>query len=83
MMTPKQSCKTCPNDAIESKLFGIGVKACSLGNHQYYLGYALRKNTLQCQDMGHFHPSENIADKLLAVAFSLPLTLLQVSRPIR
>lgn len=70
-------------DAVESKLFGIGVEACTVGSHEFYLGYAIRKNTLLCLDMGHFHPTENIADKLSSVALSLDEILLHVSRPMR
>jgi L-rhamnose isomerase len=70
-------------DAVESKLFGIGVEACTVGSHEFYMGYAIRKGTLLCLDMGHFHPTENIADKLSAVAMSLPKILLHVSRPMR
>ncbi|MEM8915991.1 MAG: L-rhamnose isomerase, partial [Pseudomonadota bacterium] len=70
-------------DAVESKLFGIGVEACTVGSHEFYLGYAIRKGTLLCVDMGHFHPTENIADKLSSVALSLDEILLHVSRPMR
>jgi L-rhamnose isomerase len=70
-------------DAVESKLFGIGVEACTVGSHEFYLGYAIRKGILLCLDMGHFHPTENIADKLSAVALSLEELLLHVSRPMR
>lgn len=70
-------------DAVESKLFGIGVEACTVGSHEFYLGYAIRNNTLLCLDMGHFHPTENIADKLSAVSLSLDEILLHVSRPMR
>lgn len=70
-------------DAVESKLFGIGVEACTVGSHEFYMGYAIRKGTLLCLDMGHFHPTESIADKLSAVALSLPRLLLHVSRPMR
>ncbi|WP_299621982.1 L-rhamnose isomerase [uncultured Tateyamaria sp.] len=70
-------------DAVESKLFGIGVEACTVGSHEFYLGYAIRNETLLCLDMGHFHPTENIADKLSAVALSLDEILLHVSRPMR
>ena len=70
-------------DAVESKLFGIGVEACTVGSHEFYMGYAIRKGTLLCLDMGHFHPTENIADKLSAVALSLDKILLHVSRPMR
>ncbi|MEJ6387917.1 L-rhamnose isomerase [Gymnodinialimonas ulvae] len=70
-------------DAVESKLFGIGVEACTVGSHEFYLGYAIRRGTLLCLDMGHFHPTENVADKLSAVALSLEEILLHVSRPMR
>ncbi|MEZ5767169.1 MAG: L-rhamnose isomerase [Paracoccaceae bacterium] len=70
-------------DAVESKLFGIGVEAMTVGSHEFYLGYAIRKGTLLCLDMGHFHPTENIADKLSSVALSVDELLLHVSRPMR
>ncbi|SPF75721.1 L-rhamnose isomerase [Aliiroseovarius pelagivivens] len=70
-------------DAVESKLFGIGVEACTVGSHEFYMGYATRKGTLLCLDMGHFHPTENVADKLSSVALSVDEILLHVSRPMR
>ncbi|WP_172293171.1 L-rhamnose isomerase [Pseudoruegeria sp. HB172150] len=75
--------KTTLLDAVESKLFGIGVEACTVGSHEFYLGYAIRNGTLLCLDMGHFHPTENIADKLSSVALSVDELLLHVSRPMR
>ena len=70
-------------DSVESKLFGIGVEACTVGSHEFYMGYAIRKGTLLCLDMGHFHPTENVADKLSSVALSVDELLLHVSRPMR
>ena len=70
-------------DAVESKLFGIGVEACTIGSHEFYMGYAIRNETLLCLDMGHFHPTENVADKLTSVALSVDEILLHVSRPMR
>lgn len=70
-------------DAVESKLFGIGVEAMTVGSHEFYLGYAIRKAIVLCLDMGHFHPTENVADKLSSVALSVDELLLHVSRPIR
>ena len=70
-------------DAVESKLFGIGIEACTVGSHEFYMGYAIRKGTLLCLDMGHFHPTENVADKLSSVALSVDEILLHVSRPMR
>lgn len=75
--------KTHMLDAVESKLFGIGVEACTVGSHEFYMGYAIRKGTLLCLDMGHFHPTENVADKLSSVALSVDEILLHVSRPMR
>jgi L-rhamnose isomerase len=82
MLAPKQDAGKML-DAVESKLFGIGVEACTIGSHEFYMGYAIRKGTLLCLDMGHFHPTESVADKLSAVALSLPRILLHVSRPMR
>ncbi|MGR3722392.1 L-rhamnose isomerase [Abyssibius alkaniclasticus] len=82
MLAPPQD-KAHMLDAVESKLFGIGVEACTVGSHEFYLGYAIRKQILLCLDMGHFHPTENIADKLSAVSLSLDEILLHVSRPMR
>ncbi|MCA0273199.1 MAG: L-rhamnose isomerase [Proteobacteria bacterium] len=82
MLAEKQD-RAAMLDAVESKLFGIGVEACTVGSHEFYLGYAIRKNTLLCLDMGHFHPTENIADKLSSVALSVGEILLHVSRPMR
>jgi L-rhamnose isomerase len=70
-------------DAVESKLFGIGVESMTVGSHEFYLGYAIRRQVLLCLDMGHFHPTENIADKLSSVAMSVDRLLLHVSRPVR
>ncbi|TMV87711.1 L-rhamnose isomerase [Thioclava sp. BHET1] len=70
-------------DAVESKLFGIGVESMTVGSHEFYLGYAIRREIALCLDMGHFHPTENVADKLSSVSLSVPELLLHVSRPVR
>ena len=70
-------------DAVECKLFGIGVEAMTVGSHEFYMGYAIRRGTVLCLDMGHFHPTENIADKVSSVALSVDELLLHVSRPMR
>ena len=75
--------QTHMRDAVESKLFGIGVEACTVGSHEFYMGYAIRKGIVLCLDTGHFHPTENIADKLSSVAQSVDEILLHVSRPMR
>ena len=54
-----------------------------VGSHEFYLGYAIRNQTLLCLDAGHFHPTEGIADKLSTVLMYLPEILLHVSRGVR
>ncbi len=70
-------------DAIESKLFGIGVEAMTVGSSDFYLGYAIQNQTLICLDSGHFHPTEQVGDKISACLLFVPEILLHVTRPIR
>lgn len=70
-------------DAVECKLFGIGSEAYVVGSHEFYMGYAATKRVKLCLDMGHFHPTETIADKISAMLLFVPGLLLHVSRGIR
>lgn len=70
-------------DAVESKLFGIGSESFVVGSHEFYLGYAAKKQIALCLDAGHFHPTESIADKISAVLLYVPELLLHVSRGVR
>ncbi len=70
-------------DAVESKLFGIGSEAYVVGSAEYYQSYALRNGILYCLDMGHFHPTETIDDKLSALLNFHERLLVHVSRPMR
>ncbi|HZY40751.1 MAG TPA: L-rhamnose isomerase, partial [Anaerolineae bacterium] len=51
-------------DAIEGKLFGLGVESYTVGSHEFYLGYATTHQVLLTLDAGHYHPTETIADKI-------------------
>jgi L-rhamnose isomerase len=70
-------------DSVEGKLFGIGSESFVVGSHEFYLGYASRKQIALCLDSGHFHPTEELADKLSAVLGAVPQVLLHVSRGVR
>jgi L-rhamnose isomerase len=70
-------------DAVEPKLFGIGAESCTVGSHEFYLGYAITRRKLLCLDAGHFHPTESIADKISSVLLYVPAILLHVSRGVR
>ena len=70
-------------DAVESKLFGIGVESCTVGSNEFYLGYAVKNQLMLCLDSGHFHPTEVISDKISSVLLFVDELLLHVSRPVR
>ncbi|MBB6735220.1 L-rhamnose isomerase [Cohnella zeiphila] len=70
-------------DAVESKLFGLGAEAYTVGSHEFYMGYGIRNNKLICLDAGHFHPTEVISNKLSALSLFADGILLHVSRPVR
>ena len=70
-------------DAVESKLFGIGSESYVVGSHEFYLGYAITRRKLLCLDAGHFHPTEEVADKISAVLGWVDRLLLHVSRGVR
>lgn len=69
-------------DCVESKLFGIGSESYVAGSHEFYLGYAMQKAIGICYDMGHFHPTENIADKISATLLYVPYLVVHASRGI-
>lgn len=70
-------------DAVESKLFGIGVESYTVGSHEFYLGYAVKNQKVLCLDAGHFHPTETLGDKVSSVLQFVPEVLLHTSRGVR
>ena len=70
-------------DAVESKLFGIGVESYTTGSHEFYMGYAAQNDVALCIDAGHFHPTEVISAKISAISLFIEKILLHVSRPVR
>jgi L-rhamnose isomerase len=70
-------------DTLESKLFGIGSEAYTVGSHEFYLSYAIQNDLGVCLDTGHFHPTESVADKISAVKPFVKDMLLHISRPMR
>ena len=79
----KEISKEYLKDAVESKLFGIGAESMTVGSHDFYLGYAIKNNKLICLDNGHFHPTEQVGDKISACLHFVDEVLLHVTRPVR
>ena len=70
---------------VESKVFGIGVEAYTVGSEEFSLSYA-EMNKDKCiplMDNGHYHPTEVVSDKIPALLAFFPEIALHVTRPIR
>lgn len=70
-------------DAVESKLFGIGTESFTVTSNEFCLSYAMSRDKMVCLDMGHFHPTENIGDKLSSILWQMDELMLHVSRGVR
>lgn len=70
---------------IESKVFGIGVEAYTVGSAEFALSYAAfhREKCIPLMDNGHYHPTEVVSDKIPALLAFFPEIALHVTRPIR
>ncbi|NBC28916.1 MAG: L-rhamnose isomerase [Spirochaetes bacterium] len=82
-MLEKKYPETETIDAVESKLFGLGAEAYTVGSHEFYIAYAMSRGTALTMDAGHYHPTESIAEKLSALLPFIPRIMLHVSRPVR
>ncbi|HUG11038.1 MAG TPA: L-rhamnose isomerase [Opitutaceae bacterium] len=70
-------------DAVEGKLFGLGSEEFVVGSQEFYSNYALSRGLVLCLDLGHYHPTESVADKVSAHLQFHKRLLLHTSRPIR
>jgi L-rhamnose isomerase len=70
-------------DSLESKLFGIGSESMTVGSHEFYLGYAVKNNLMITLDNGHFHPTEQVGDKISACLVNVDEILLHLTRGVR
>lgn len=70
---------------IESKVFGIGVEAYTVGSAEFALSYAAmnREKCIPLMDNGHYHPTEVVSDKIPALLTFFPEIALHITRPIR
>lgn len=70
---------------VESKVFGIGVEAYTVGSAEFALSYAAmnREKCLPLLDNGHYHPTEVVSDKIPALLAFFPEIALHITRPIR
>ncbi len=71
-------------DCVESKVFGIGLEAYTVGSNEFYLSYAgSKKGVYYLLDNGHFHPTEVVSDKIPALLAFYDKIPLHVTRAVR
>ena len=70
-------------DSVESKVFGIGVESYTVGSHEFYMQYATQNGLLCLLDNGHYHPTENVADKIPSLLLFSDKVALHVTRGVR
>lgn len=70
-------------DCVESKVFGIGVEAYTVGSHEFYMGYAAKNDICVLLDNGHYHPTEMVSDKMPSLLLFFDKLPLHVTRPMR
>ena len=70
---------------VESKVFGIGVEAYTVGSAEFALSYAAmnKDKCIPLMDNGHYHPTEVVSDKIPALLAFFPEIALHITRPIR
>ena len=69
---------------VESKVFGIGVEAYTVGSAEFSLTFAATHDgCLPLMDNGHYHPTEVVSDKIPALLAFFPEIALHITRPIR
>ena len=54
-----------------------------VGSHDFYLGYAIKNNTMITLDNGHFHPTEQVGDKISSILNFVDEILLHLTRGVR
>lgn len=70
-------------DAVESKVFGIGLENYTVGSSEFYQNYAALNGIYCLMDNGHYHPTENVADKIPSLLCFYPKIALHMTRPVR
>lgn len=76
--------KNLVKPCVESKVFGIGVEAYTVGSAEFTLSFAATHDgCMPLMDNGHYHPTEVVSDKIPAMLCFYPEIALHITRPIR
>ncbi len=76
--------KNLVKPCVESKVFGIGVEAYTVGSAEFTLSFAATHDgCMPLMDNGHYHPTEVVSDKIPALLCFYDEFALHITRPIR
>lgn len=78
---PYDKSKVIPT--LESKVFGIGVEAYTVGSAEFCLSYSMKNGITPLVDNGHYHPTEAVSDKISSLLLFSDKLALHVTRPMR
>ena len=71
-------------DCVESKVFGIGMEAFTVGSSEFYISYAAsHPGVYDLLDNGHYHPTEVVSDKIPSLLGFFDKVPLPVTRGVR
>jgi L-rhamnose isomerase len=68
---------------LESKVFGIGLESYTVGSAEFCLNYANSAGIIPLMDNGHYHPTEQVSDKISSMLAFFPRIALHVTRAVR
>ncbi len=70
-------------DAVESKVFGIGLESYTVGSSEFYQNYAAKTSVCCLLDNGHYHPTEMVSDKIPSLLVFNEKIALHITRAVR
>ncbi len=68
---------------LESKVFGIGLEAYTVGSAEFCSNYVNTRHITPLMDNGHYHPTEMVSDKISSMLLFNEHLALHITRPMR
>ena len=68
---------------LESQLWSPSAESYAVGSHEFMTNYAAKNDLLCLLDMAHFHPTENVADKISSMLLFSEMVAFHIARPVR
>ena len=81
LSVPYDKTKVFP--CIESKVFGIGLEAYTVGSAEFCTNYVNTRHITPLMDNGHYHPTELFSDKISSMLLFNNRLALHITRPMR